>query len=59
MSDTKTIRFLPADVDEERKPRQGESQEDYCADCLCSVACNVMLRDDESCGDYVKDLGNE
>jgi len=34
----------------ERKP--GESQEDYCRDCL--QVCNVVLRDGEPCEDRIE-----
>jgi hypothetical protein len=27
------------------------SQEDYCRGCILNVACNVVLKDGESCGD--------
>jgi hypothetical protein len=29
------------------------SQEDYCRGCILNVACNVVLKDGESCGDRV------
>ena len=31
--------------------KQGQSQEEYCKGCILNIACNVILEDDESCGD--------
>jgi len=31
--------------------KQGQSQEEYCKGCVLNIACNVILEDDESCGD--------
>ena len=29
----------------------GPSQDEYCRGCILNVACNVILKDGESCGD--------
>jgi hypothetical protein len=34
-----------------RKDEWGESQDKYCRGCILNIACNVILKDGESCGD--------
>jgi hypothetical protein len=29
----------------------GPSQDEYCRGCILNIACNVVLRDGEACGD--------
>ena len=40
-----------------KKRCSNESQEDYCQDCAVfqDGGCNVLLSDNETCGDYVPD----
>ena len=33
-----------------------QSQDDYCKDCANVCACNVILKDGETCGDRIEDI---